>query len=75
MVFNNSKWYDIIKWAVITGLPAISAFIGTLGTIYGFNSEVIVLTINAVTVLIGALIGISGIRYQKSITDTNNEVG
>ena len=69
MVFNNSKWYDVIKWIVITGLPAISVFIGTLGSIYGFNSEVIVLTINAVTVLVGTLIGISGIRYQKSIEE------
>ena len=73
MVFENSRVYDIIKWGVIVCLPAISTFIGTLGTIYGFNSEVIVLTINAVTVLVGTLVGISCIKYQKSITD--NEVG
>lgn len=74
MVFSNSKAYDILKWIVLTCLPAIGVFIGSLGTIYGFNSEVIVLTINAVTVLIGTLIGISGIKYQKSIAD-NNSVG
>lgn len=74
MIFGNSKVYDVIKWLVIVGLPAISVFIGTLGTIYGFNSEVIVLTINAVTILIGTLIGVSGIKYQKAITD-DTEVG
>lgn len=74
MVFENSKIYDIIKWLVIVCLPAISVFIGTLGTIYGFNSEVIVLTINAVTVLVGTLIGISGIKYQRAITN-DSEVG
>lgn len=75
MVFQNSKVYDVIKWLIIVGLPSVSVFIATLGQIYGFNSDVIVLTINAVAVLLGSLLGVSGIAYQKKIAENDSEVG
>lgn len=69
VIFGNSKVYDVVKWLIIVGLPSISVFIATLGQIYGFNSDVIVLTINAVAVLLGSLLGVSGIRYQKTLEE------
>ena len=58
MIFSNSKVYDVVKWLIIVGLPSVSVFIATLGQIYGFNSDIIVLTINAVAVLLGSLLGV-----------------
>lgn len=54
-----------MKWVVIILLPAINTFIFTLGGLLGFNSEIICGVISAVTVLIGALIGVSSYTYTK----------
>lgn len=61
----NNKTYDVLKWLVITFVPALIFLISTLGTIYKFDTEVINATISAVTTFIGTLIGISSIRYNK----------
>ena len=36
MIFNN-KFYNVIKWAVLTALPALSVFIGVIGKAYGWG--------------------------------------
>lgn len=69
MIFKN-KTYDIIKWIVLAALPAISAFVGTIGVAYGWTqTELIVITINAVTVLLGGLTGFSGHKYNQKEED------
>ena len=44
---------------------ALITLIGTLGKIYGFDTETIVLTIAAVATFLGAITGISNINYYK----------
>ena len=63
----NDKIYDVLKWLVLIALPAISVFITTLQTAWGWDIpvEAITVTINAVALLIGTLIGISTINYNK----------
>lgn len=61
----SNKMYDILKWIVITFVPALIFLISTLGTIYKFDTEVINATIGAITTFIGALLGISSINYNK----------
>ena len=65
----NNKVYDVLKWAVITGSPALCALITGLGLLYGFQTEIIVGTITLVTAFVGTVIGISSVNYKKSNDD------
>lgn len=56
----NSKAYSILKWVGLIAMPAIATFIGVVGTVWAWpHTDAIVTTINAVGVLVGALIGVS----------------
>ena len=59
------KVYDILKWILIVFTPALITLISTLGVIYGFNTEIITLTIGAIATFIASLIGISNVNYKK----------
>lgn len=57
--------YDVIKWAGLIVCPALAAFIGAVGPAWGMaNVDAIVLTINALGVLIGAVIGASALSAK-----------
>lgn len=63
----TNRVYDVLKWVVMIGLPAVSVLVATLGQIWGWvGVDKIVLTINAVTVFLGALIGVSTATYNKA---------
>lgn len=64
MVLSN-KCYDILKWILIRFVPALIVLIETLGIIYGWDTEVVILTISAIATFIGALVGISTTNYNK----------
>ncbi|HIF1127824.1 TPA: phage holin, partial [Enterococcus faecium] len=54
------KYYQVIKWTVLTVLPAASALVAMLGKAYGWNgTDMIVLTINAVATFLGVITGVS----------------
>ncbi len=59
------KVYDVLKWIVIVFLPAVNTLIFALGGILGFDSSTVCGVISAVTVFLGALIGVSTIGYNK----------
>lgn len=63
----NNKLYDILKWIAIVALPALSTFIVVLGKIWNWGdiAPMVAQTITAVAVLLGALLGISSIQYNK----------
>lgn len=61
----NNKAYDIIKWCLITLIPALILLISTLGTIYNFDTEIITLTIGAIATFLGTITGISNYNYNK----------
>jgi len=65
----SNKVYDVLKWVAIVALPALSTFIVVIGKIWGFGdiSVNIAETITAVATLLGALLGISHIQYNKGI--------
>lgn len=67
----NNKLYDVLKWICLICLPALAVFYAVIAKIWGlpFESE-IPATINAVAVLIGALIGVSHLTIKK---EENNE--
>lgn len=56
----------IIKWAVLTVLPATSVLVATLGKAYGWNgTDMTVLTINAVATFLGVITGVSAYNLKK----------
>lgn len=62
----NNKAYNITKWLVLTVLPALSALVGVLGKAYGWDgTDLAVITLNAVTVFVGAITGYSSVAYNK----------
>lgn len=63
----KNKTYDILKWVLITVIPALILLITTLGTIYNFEdiSNIICLTISAVATFISSILGISSSNYKK----------
>ena len=61
----NDKAYNIIKWAVLTFMPALSVLVGALGKGYGWDTETTILTINAVALFLGAITGVSNYNYNK----------
>lgn len=66
----KDKHYQIIKWVVLTVLPALSVFVGALGQAYNFvYTDLTVLTINAVAVFLGAITGVSQLNYNKNKED------
>ena len=68
-----NKLYDILKWICLICLPAVAVFYAVIAKIWGlpFESE-IPATINAVAVLIGALIGVSHLTIKKEEQNENN---
>lgn len=52
--------YQWAKWLGLIALPAIATFVGVVGTVWAWpHTDAIVTTINAIGVLVGALIGVS----------------
>lgn len=64
----NDKLFNILKWICMVGLPAIGVLWYTLGKIWGFPYlEEVNATIIAVVAFLGALLGISNIRYYARL--------
>lgn len=62
----NDKVYDTIKYFLMIFYPALTLLISTLGTIYGFETEKVLLTISAIVTFIGTITGISNYNYKKN---------
>lgn len=59
------KLYTVLKWIGLIACPAVAAFIGAVGPAWGWPSvDNVVLTLNALGVLIGALIGVSALSNR-----------
>lgn len=66
----NNKAYDVLKWLVMIALPAIAVFIKSVGIEIGIdNPDAVVTILNAITALLGALIGVSSYQYGKGDKD------
>ena len=66
------KVYNILKWVCLIALPAFAVFYAVIAKIWGLPYEAeIPATINAVAVLIGALIGVSHLSIKKGEENEN----
>lgn len=63
----SNKVYDVLKWIALIALDAIGVFYKTISVIWilPLGDEVLA-TCSAISVLIGALIGISSVKYHKN---------
>lgn len=68
MIFNN-KVYDVLKWIATVVLPALASFTLVLGQIWGWTDLTVPIgaTIVSLATFLGALLGISSIKYQNQI--------
>lgn len=67
----NNRAYEILKWAGLIAFPAIATFVGVIGAVWGWHdTDAIVTTLNAIGVLIGALIGVSHATAKTTDTTT-----
>ncbi len=63
----SNKVYDLLKWIVILVLPALATLWSALSAVWGWPlSEEVAATINAVTVFLGVVIGVSTANYNKT---------
>ena len=62
-----NKIYDVLKWIIITFVPAFITLLTSLTMVWGWDIplEAIVATISAITAFLGTLLGISSIKYNK----------
>lgn len=58
--------YRVLKWLGLIAFPALATFYGVIGKVWDipYTAEVVT-TITAVATLIGALIGVSTVNYNK----------
>lgn len=62
----NDKAYEFLKWITLICIPALATFYCTLAPVWGWPyADQIAKTANAVTLLLGALIGISTAEYRR----------
>ena len=64
--------YNWLKWLGLIACPALATFYGVVAPMWGWPApEAVVTTINAVGVLIGALIGYSALTAKE--TEAEND--
>lgn len=60
------KLYDILKWMVMVAIPALTVAYVALAGIWGWPyADEVAKTSAAVCALLGALLGISSVEYNK----------
>ena len=62
----SNKIYDVLKWVALVALDAVGLFYKTIATIWGLPmGDEVLATCTALSVFIGALIGLSSTQYNK----------
>lgn len=74
MVFKNDKVYTVIKWICLTVVPALNVLITSLCALYGWGwGNIVIGTIDAVAVFVGAILGIGSYKYNKQLEATSKD--
>lgn len=71
----SNRVYDILKWCVITVIPALITLYGVIGTTCGIPHTNEVITIaSAVDACLGTCLGISSVNYAASKPTVSSEM-
>lgn len=57
--------YDVLKYIVLIALPAVTTFVSVVGVQLGHDMTTTIVILTAFNTLLGTLIGISSIKYNK----------
>ena len=60
-----NRVYDVLKWICLVCLPATTAFVLFMGEDLSTNYELIAKWVNGIMLLLGSLIGVSTVQYNK----------
>lgn len=72
----SDKVYEVLKWLAILALPAVADFIKFLFPTWNIPyGDPIAETIRQVALLLGILIGISTVQYNKQLKTDIEEIG
>lgn len=64
----SNKTYDVLKYIALIVLPALGTFYFAIAGIWGLPyAEQVVGTITAIDTLLGALLRITTVKYNKSL--------
>lgn len=64
----SNKLYDVLKWICMVALPALGTLWYTISQIWSIPlGQEILGTVEAVTLCLGALLGISNVQYYKNV--------
>lgn len=61
----SNQVYDILKYVVLIALPAIITFVNIVGVQLGYDMTTTIVILTAFNTLLGTLIGISSVKYNK----------
>ena len=65
----SNKVYDVLKWIALIALDAVGLFYKTIAAIWHLPlGDEVLATCTALSVFLGALIGISSAQYKKNNT-------
>lgn len=68
----SNKVYDVLKWILLVAVAPTITLITGLGELYGFDTTIIVGTISLVATFLGALLGVSNVKYNKRVDEDEN---
>ena len=67
----SNKVYDILKWIALVVFPAIATLFSAISMIWGIPyGEQITSTIIATDTALGAILGVSSVKYLKKVGDS-----
>ncbi len=62
----SDKAYNVLKWVVMIALPAVNTLYAALSGVWSWPlTTEVTTTISAVTVFLGAVLGLSTAQYNK----------
>lgn len=61
----HNNVYDVLKYIVLIALPAVITFVNIVGVQLGYDMTTTIVVLTAFNTLLGTLIGISSIKYNK----------
>lgn len=61
----SNQVYDILKYVVLIALPAVITFTNIVGVQLGYDMTTTIVILTAFNTLLGTLIGISSVKYNK----------
>lgn len=62
----NNKYYDILKYIAIVGLPALTTLVGTVGVQLGYEMTTPIVIMTAFDTFLGTLLGLSSLNYNEN---------